>query len=523
MFTATRPFGFFDYFRVPYRLDAGPDTAPEVAAAGRRLLWPGPETLAPAAPPQKAGFRLGEIPLYARVLGAEAATRDRQRRAPAMQWVPGPRLSTVDGSTVSNVWTAEDGSIYLPFDPDAMITAYWSEAYAAPARARRNGGGSGAGTNGGRGGAGQSPTAAARWAYYRIRPLIPRGLQVRLRQAYTRVQGRTPFPRWPFEPALHQFYELLAGWVTRLAGEEVPYLAPWPDGHTWALVLTHDVETADGYRRIEDLRRLELARGYRSSWNFVPKRYDVEQAVVDELARSGFEVGVHGLHHDGRDLESRAALEGRLDEIRRYSSQWKAVGFRSPALQRSEELIPLLPFDYDSSYPDTDPYEPIPGGCCSMLPIFKGPLVELPITLAQDFVLFDLLQLTGSAHWLEKADQVRGQGGMALALTHPDYMTDPDRLQAYDALLAAHQDDPTCWHALPRTVAAWWRARAASQVVATPQGWSVSGPAAGAGRVATWVGGPAPTRREVARGTPEVKAQSLSLSPSSEGLGEPSR
>jgi hypothetical protein len=483
MFTATRPFGFFDYFRVPYHLEPGPETAPAVAAAGRRLIWPGPETLTFAAPPPRAGFRLGGIPFYAGVLDTEAAARDRRRRAPGLQWAPGLPVSTVDGATVSNVWTAQDGSMYLPFDPDAVITAFWSEAYAVHGRARRDGGGGG---SGGAGGRGVFPTAAARWTYYRVRPLIPRGLQVRLRQAYTRVQERTPFPRWPSEPALHEFYDLLAGWVTRLAGEEVPYLAPWPGGHTWALVLTHDVETADGYRRIDDLRRLELARGYRSSWNFVPKRYDVEQAVVDELIRCGFEVGVHGLYHDGRDLESRTALQGRLDEIRRYSTQWKAVGFRSPALQRSEELIPLLPFDYDSSYPDTDPYEPVPGGCCSVLPIFKGPVVELPITLAQDFVLFDLLRLTGDAHWLEKADEVRGQGGMALALTHPDYMTDPDRLRAYDALLAAHQNDPTCWRALPRTVAAWWRVRAASRIVATPQRWSVTGPAADVGRVATW-------------------------------------
>jgi hypothetical protein len=46
--------------------------------------------------------------------------------------------------------------------------------------------------------------------------------------------------------------------------------------------------------------------------------------------------------------------------------------------------MPLLVFDYDSSYPDTDPYEPPPGGCCTWLPYFNEELIELPITLAQD-------------------------------------------------------------------------------------------------------------------------------------------
>jgi hypothetical protein len=55
-----------------------------------------------------------------------------------------------------------------------------------------------------------------------------------------------------------------------------------------------------------------------------------------------------------------------------------------------------LPFEYDSSYPDTDPFEPQPGGCCSWLPYFNGPLVELPITLPQDHTLFVIPRRIGA-------------------------------------------------------------------------------------------------------------------------------
>ena len=72
--------------------------------------------------------------------------------------------------------------------------------------------------------------------------------------------------------------------------------------------------------------------------------------------------------------------------------------------------MPLLGFDYDSSYPDTDPFEPAAGGCCTWLPFFNGDLVELPITLPQDHTLFVILR-RDSRLWLEKADVLRRAAG----------------------------------------------------------------------------------------------------------------
>jgi hypothetical protein len=292
---------------------------------------------------------------------------------------------------------------------------------------------------------------------------------------------RTPFPRWPAEPGLHDLYDLVLGWTAELAGEPVPWIAPWPAGHSWAVVLTHDVETEAGYRSCEPLRELEVAAGFRSSWNFVPRRYVVEQARVEQLLADGFEVGVHGLYHDGRDLESLGVLQERLPAIRDYAHRWHAVGFRSPATNRVWELMPLLGFDYDSSYPDTDPFEPMGGGCCTWLPYFNNGLVELPITLPQDHTLFVILR-EDESRWLDKAALLRARGGMALLITHPDYMYE-ERLDAYARFLAAVGDDGA-WRALPRDVSAWWRRRAASHLERTDDGWRVVGPAADEAAVA---------------------------------------
>jgi hypothetical protein len=73
---------------------------------------------------------------------------------------------------------------------------------------------------------------------------------------------------------------------------------------------------------------------------------------------------------------------------------------------------------------------------------------------------------------------------MALLITHPDYMLEPHWRAVYGRFLAAFNDDPTVWQALPREVSAWWRRRAESEIVRDGDGWRVTGPAAVEARVA---------------------------------------
>ena len=306
---------------------------------------------------------------------------------------------------------------------------------------------------------------------------MPRRLQIAMRRAFSHVQARTGFPRWPVEPSLHDLTDLVLQRVADAAGAPVPYIASWPRGRSWALILTHDVETALGRDAIDVVAAVEKTAGYRSSWNLVPERYRVEDGLVEHLKAIGCEVGVHGLRHDGRDLESIRTLEVRLSAIRRWAGRWGAVGFRSPATHRVWEWMPKLGFDYDTSYPDTDPYEPMAGGCCSWLPFFNQGMVELPITLPQDHTLFVILRRRDESLWLEKAELLRAKGGMALALTHPDYMLEAGRLHSYARFLKAFRDDPTVWRPLPREAAEWWRRRAATSLRLVDGRWQASGPA----------------------------------------------
>jgi peptidoglycan/xylan/chitin deacetylase (PgdA/CDA1 family) len=314
--------------------------------------------------------------------------------------------------------------------------------------------------------------------YYRLRPLLPRRLQIAMRRRFARVQQRSAFPAWPAETALHDLFAFLF----EIAGP-VPWIAPWPDGREWAIVLTHDVETGVGYAHMDALCRIEEAAGYRSSFNLVPGRYRVDDTDVEALKARGFEVGAHSMRHDGLEFSSREALDTWLPEMKVHAERWDAVGFRSPSTNRVWELMPLTGFDYDSSYPDSDPFEPTPGGCCTWLPYFNEQQVELPVTLPQDHLVFVILERGDEALWVEKASFLRDRGGMALMIVHPDYMLEQERLDAYRRYLERYAGDDTAWRALPREVSAWWRRRAASRLELANGVWRVVGPAAGEARI----------------------------------------
>jgi hypothetical protein len=452
MFEASRPFLFFDYFRVPYEVvdDQGAYWV-RARSTGRRLSWPAHDaSMLPAAPRTLDG-----IPIHCEVMPDWAAAGRLGPGWSAAEWI-----LDAEGRHVASVWRGAEGDVFLPFDPGEAIVDYWSERYRDQP-------------------AGRLARKIALGSYYRLRPALPRALQIRARRLFSRAQSRRQFPRWPVEPALHDLYDFLFRLSAGLAGEPVPSLAPWPGGYRWALVLTHDVETADGCAALPAVRDVEERAGYRSSWNFVPRRYDVDRGLLDDLRADGFEIGVHGLYHDGRDLASERTLRERLPAMREAGERWGATGFRSPATHRDWRLMPLLGFDYDSSYPDTDPYEPTPGGCCTWLPFTNGDLVELPITMPQDHTLFVILGHRDESLWVDKAAYLRARGGMALVLTHPDYMGDEQVRSAYARLLERFAHDPSAWKALPRDVTAWWRRRAASGLVRNGRGWQVTGPAAG--------------------------------------------
>jgi peptidoglycan/xylan/chitin deacetylase (PgdA/CDA1 family) len=297
--------------------------------------------------------------------------------------------------------------------------------------------------------------------YYLLKPAIPRAVSRRVRRIHRlRAEGEFLL-RWPVEDRYARFQWTLVRYLMQITGKRcLPFVNFWPEGHRFALVLTHDVETATGQRHVGEVADLEEQLGFRSSFNFVPERYRVDTGLIRDLRGRGFEIGIHGLKHDGRLFWSKTEFMRRAGRINRHLARYDAVGFRSPLMHRNPEWMQALDIEYDLSFFDTDPYEPIPGGTTSIWPFMLGRFVELPYTLVQDYTLTDILEETSARIWMEKLEFIERYCGMALVNTHPDYLRRDITWRVYVEFLEGMKSTSGYWHPLPREAASWWRARA---------------------------------------------------------------
>jgi len=297
--------------------------------------------------------------------------------------------------------------------------------------------------------------------YYLLKPLLPRALTRVLRQLYSRPENSNTDISWPIQPRYVNFlWETMAQLLQIIPNKELCIKPFWPQAVRYALVLTHDIESNNGQRFVRAVADLEESLGFRSSFNFVPEGYPIDMNLVDELNRRGFEIGIHGLTHNGKLFDSRKKFELSAERINSYIKDLGAVGFRAPLTIRNPEWMQSLKIAYDLSFFDTDPFEPIPGGTMSIWPFFLGHFVELPYTLVQDHTLTSILQERSPRIWLEKVDFIEAHGGMALVNTHPDYLQNKATWDVYREFLQTIKHRKSIWQALPRDAAAWWRVRA---------------------------------------------------------------
>ena len=254
-----------------------------------------------------------------------------------------------------------------------------------------------------------------RRTYYNLKPHVPWLIRMTLRRLHAKLVRMACRDTWPILTSAARFPE---GWPG------------WPQGKRFALVLTHDVESAKGLERCRALMELEIERGFRSTFNFVPEGdYAAPKELRELLSENGFEVGVHDLRHDGKLYYSRKVFQTSACKINQYLKEWNAVGFRSGFMHHNLEWLLDLNVLYDASTFDTDPFEPQPDGAKTIFPFWvsgrngRAGYVELPYTLPQDSTLFVLFREKTIDIWKRKLDWVAEHGGMVLLNTHPDYMT----------------------------------------------------------------------------------------------------
>jgi hypothetical protein len=332
--------------------------------------------------------------------------------------------------------------------------------------------------------------------YYFLKPFIPRSIQLFVRRRITLRKLQSCRHVWPIEEKAKRPLE---GW------------SGWPNEKKFAFVSTHDVEGPEGVQNCSQLAKLEEKYGLRSSFNFVAEDCEVPAELLHYLESLGFEIGVHGLHHDGNLFRSKKIFGKQAIRINYYLKKWESVGFRTPSMYHNLDWIHNLNIEYDCSTFDTDPFEPQSDGMGTIFPFWVtadgraatasaisatpgsvGPelqsatcnaqlvtrnpepitglhrgYVELPYTLAQDFTLFILMKERNIEIWKKKLDWIAENGGMALLITHPDYMNGEmkkDGIDEYpvkfykeflDYLKGEYEGQ--YWNPLPREMARFWK------------------------------------------------------------------
>ena len=293
--------------------------------------------------------------------------------------------------------------------------------------------------------------------FYQIKPAIPRRLQIFLRRLIALQKRRAAKDRWPINPDAAKPPQ---GWIG------------WPEKRKFALILQHDVDTLRGLTRCAKLMEIEKQMGFRSSFNFVPEDYPTPPTLMQRLVESGFDVGVHGLKHDGKLFRGPKDFLTRAPRVNHYLKKWGATGFTSPSMLRKTDWIGELDIEHSCSTFDTDPFEPQPEGVNTIFPFFasnrlrRRTYVELPYTLPQDHALFIILREKDIGIWKQKIDWIAAKGGMAALNTHPDYMgfdgkapgreEYPVRLYMDFLAYVRSQYAGQYWHVLPREMARFW-------------------------------------------------------------------
>jgi hypothetical protein len=87
--------------------------------------------------------------------------------------------------------------------------------------------------------------ALVRKAYYLLRPALPVSLRKHLQRAALRDWESIAFPRWPVDTSVEDLIDTVWRMLLRVSGQdELPFIWYWPEGHTSACIMTHDVETS---------------------------------------------------------------------------------------------------------------------------------------------------------------------------------------------------------------------------------------------------------------------------------------
>ena len=379
------------------------------------------------------------------------------------------RLTDVSGNV-----SVEDGWPALPFDLTEVVTNLREERY------RLNGYNF----------LQKSTTGSAvQRLYYQFRPLLGVGVRKHLQKVRLSGWDKISFPRWPVDRSV----DALMGNALTLAlkaqpGSAIPFIWFWPEGAPAAAMMTHDVEGEAGIDFCDGLMDLDDSFEIKSAFQLIPEGREAQwRRTAARLRARGFEANLHDLNHDGRLFADKEAFLRHARRINDYAREFGCEGFRSGAMYREQSWYEAFEFSYDMSVPNAAHLEPQRGGCCTVMPYLVGKILELPLTTAQDYSLFHILEDYSTRLWKEQIRLIRSHHGLISVIAHPDYLVGQRERDVYIELLrhlAELRERDGVWVALPGAINRWWRNRQQMRLIPAPDGWRINGPDSDRARVA---------------------------------------
>jgi Polysaccharide deacetylase len=309
-------------------------------------------------------------------------------------------------------------------------------------------------------------------------PLSYRLIPARIRNRFFKAKENAASLREEALAPIEFLRSLFLASLTIASENPIPTIAFWRRGKSYALAVSHDVETQLG---LEDgaarLMEAEKEMGIRSTWNIPSDRYPLSTQLLKVLSENG-EIGGHDTKHDGRlFFESK---EAKLERVRRCRERLEELsgrpvsGFRAPLLQHSRELVEELGkagYEYDSSMPSWELLSPTsfkPHGIGTVFPLVISGVIEIPVSLPQDHQLIRVggLAISEAVDQLLKVSRwIMKTQGACVMLVHPDYeFGQEDGRDEYLRLLSSFRSDPACDIMTLGEMAQWWLYRQGSNL-----------------------------------------------------------
>jgi len=359
-----------------------------------------------------------------------------------------------------------DQCVRLPFDPSEVIENLRREHYLGSPRPGRTG---------------LVGSPLIRKMYYAVREFLPVPARRHFQRLYLRGWQGLSFPSWPVDFTVDTLHDQLLCLSMKAMGiGQVPFIWFWPDGAAGCLVMTHDVETSVGIDFTASLMDIDDSYGIKASFQIVPGgRYRIPDDYIAKVRSRGFELNVHDLNHDGSLFLEHNQFLRQATEINQYVRNFQSLGFRAGAMYRNQEWFETLDISYDMSVPNVAHLEPQRGGCCTVMPYRIGKILELPLTMTQDYSLLHMLGDYSIDLWKRECQLILRRNGLITFIAHPDYIVEQRARKVYLNLLdhLSHLcADNKLWKALPGEVNRWWRNRSQMELVREGNRWHIEGP-----------------------------------------------